>query len=76
MATWTRDETDWCASESHGDDRAPSSWRMEAGGVGAYYCDECRSKIIAATEPPKSPLQQAIDKARGGPAPTPKRGYA
>lgn len=45
-AVWTRlhDETkEECASVSCG--HSPASWRMDAGGVGSFFCDDCRRKI-------------------------------
>lgn len=45
-ATWTRlseGQQEECASASCG--HAHASWRMEAGGVASYFCDDCRQKI-------------------------------
>ena len=44
-ADWTRLDVsqDECASRHCKND---ARWRMDAGGVGSYYCDDCRVKIV------------------------------
>lgn len=44
-ADWTRLDVsqDECASRHCKND---ARWRMDAGGVGSYYCDDCREKIV------------------------------
>jgi hypothetical protein len=46
--TWTKApakaeaDGEWCASQDcYGD----PDWYFEAGGVGSYYCSECKAKI-------------------------------
>ena len=42
--TWTRLPTEHgevCASAEHAKD-VRADWRMDAGGVGSYYCETCR----------------------------------
>jgi hypothetical protein len=58
---------DWekhdCASVSH---LVLADWRMECGGHGSYYCDECKRKIederIASGKSAKS-LDSSTDRA-------------
>ena len=48
-AEWTRlhpDTSETCASVSCG--HAPASWRMDAGGVGSWFCEPCRVKIMGS----------------------------
>lgn len=49
MLLWTRlpfSGRPECASVSCG--HSPAAWRMEAGGVGSYFCEPCRIKIMGA----------------------------
>lgn len=46
-ATWTRlhpEAHEACASVSCG--HSPASWRMDAGGVGSWFCEPCRVKVM------------------------------
>lgn len=51
-ATWTKLERQdvSCASASHGE-HVTATWRMDAGEVGSYFCDDCRKKIADALKP-------------------------
>lgn len=44
IASWERPAASKCATQ---DCRNKTKWYGEAGDVGSYYCDECRSKIDA-----------------------------
>jgi len=46
-AEWTKldpERHEECASVSCG--HSPASWRMEAGGVGSFFCEMCHGKIV------------------------------
>lgn len=57
MAEWARltysEKPEQCASDSCGHSRA--DWRMDAGGVGSFFCFECATKIAAKDPGPLLP---------------------
>lgn len=48
VGKWSKlpdEQVETCASESC--EHALATWRMDAGEVGSFYCDDCRRSIVS-----------------------------